>query len=107
MKKVGGKCYRLPAPFREAEEDTDSQTTKPCGMSTLSRVESPVVVFLGACRVKFPINFSVICFLIDHQAFRPGGNQRPILVSLHGGNLQREAWDFLGKSLQALLKIAT
>ena len=41
------------------------------------------------------------------KTFRSGCNKRPILVGLHGRNLERETRNFLGKPLQTTLHITT
>ena len=84
------ECDGFFAPVPQPEQHADADAPESRGMSAFGTGEAPVVVFLRSGRVQACIGRTVICFLIDHEPFGSGVDQRDIFLGLHRRDLDGE-----------------
>ena len=66
--------------------DQLAEPPKPGMVTPLDAIESPIEIAFRSGGVKFGISGAVVRFLIDHQTFRAGANNRHIIFRRHRPN---------------------
>ncbi len=84
-------CDCFCAPVSEAEECTDTKSTKACRIGAFGSFQTPVKIPLWSGCVHVCVNLAIVSFLIDNQAIRAGFDQRSIFVCFHWAELKRDA----------------
>src|SRR3954468_12328687 len=74
---------RVLSPWRQSEQSAYPNPTEPGGVTALRAIEPPVKVAFRSGRMQLLINPAIVSFLVNHQGFGAGLNDRSILGRLH------------------------